>query len=210
VRLLLVEPQPHERVRRRRRRRERLDRPRSLADHRDELLAGVGARPRDAQELRCPRAGGDPERDQRPVPVRPEPGEQLVEHAVGDLPGNRLRDSRPEQAGLPPRERLQRVVMRVRPPRPGQRERVHDRPGPGLQAIRVEAPAYRFAVRHRRRREPYRRRPRPGYRPNHGRPPPGLFRELEPAAEVPGLHPRRLAPRHLDGPGEPEPAQQCQ
>jgi hypothetical protein len=206
VRLLLVEPQPHERVRRRR---ERLDCPRSLAGHRDQLLARVGARPDHAQELRRPCAGRDPERDQGPVPVGHEPGEQLVEHRVRDLLRNPLGDLRPVQAGLLLRERVQRVVVRMRPSRPGQRERVHDRPGPRVQVIRVKPAADRLAVRRRRRREPRRRRPFPRHRPGSGRPP-GLAGQLEPAAEVPCFHPRRLAPGDLDSPGEPEPAKQRQ
>ena len=44
--------------------------PGSLADHRDQLLARVGVADRGAQQLRGPRPGRDPERDQRPVPVR--------------------------------------------------------------------------------------------------------------------------------------------
>jgi hypothetical protein len=83
-------------------------------------------------------------------------------------------------------------------------------PGPGLQVIGVEAAADRLAVHHRRRREPSRRRPLPRHRLGRGRLSPGLAGELEVPAEVPGLDPRRLVPRDIHGPGEPEPAQQRQ
>ena len=135
---------------------------------------GIGPRAGNAEKLRRPGAGGHPERHQGPVPVRAKPGEQLVEHRVRDLLRNPLRDLRAEQARLLLRERLHRVVVRVRPTRPGQRERVHDRPGPGLQVIGVEAAADRLAVRHRRRREPRRRRPLPRHHLGRGRLPPGL------------------------------------
>ncbi len=171
---------------------------------------GIGPRAGNAEKLRRPGAGGHPERDQGPVPVRAKPGEQLVEHRVRDLLRNPLRDLRAEQARLLLRERLHRVVVRVRPTRPGQRERVHDRPGPGLQVIGVEAAADRLAVRNCRRREPSRRRPLPRHHLGRGRLSAGLAGELEVPAEVPGLDPRRLVPRDIHGPREPEPAQQRQ
>ena len=62
--LRLIQPQPHERIRRGR---QRLQRPGALADHCDQLLAGVGVADRGPQQLRGPRPGRDPERDQRPV-----------------------------------------------------------------------------------------------------------------------------------------------
>ena len=132
-----------------------------------------------------------------------EPGEQLVERAVGDLPRHPLGHPWPEQPRLLLRERVQRVVMRVRPPRPGQRERVHDRPRPGLQMICVEAAADRLAVRRRRRRVLPRRTSRPAV-PRQAR----TVSELKMPAEVPGLGPGRLVPRDAHRPGEPEPAQQ--
>ncbi len=205
--LLLIKTQPHERVRRRRK---LLHRPRSLADHGDELLTGISTRAYGAEELGRACAGGDPERDESAVPVRGQPGEQLVEHRVRDLLRDTAGHPRPEQAGLLPGKRVHRVVMRVRPARPGQGKRVHDRPGPGLQVIGVEAPADRLAVRHRRRRVLRGRGPLSRNRSRFRRRPDGLACELEMSAEVAGLASRRLIPRDIHGPREPEPAKQCQ
>ena len=197
--LLLIEPQPHERVRRGR---ELLHGPRAFADHGDELLARVGPRAGRGQELRRAGTGRRPERDQGPVPVRRQPAEQLVERRVRDLPRHPLRDPRAEQPRLLLPERIQRVVVRVRPPAPGQRERVHDRPRSRIQVVGVEAPADRLAVRRRRRR--VLPRSRPGRIPQQA----GTGGELEMSAEVPGLGPGRLVPRDAHRPAEPEPAQQ--
>ena len=113
--------------------------------------------------------------------------------------------------GLLPAERVHRVVVRVRPARSGQRERVHDRPGASLKVIGVETPADRLAVRHRRRRVLHARGP---FARHRRRPAPAGRRACpaswDPPAEVAGLGPRRLVPRHSGGPGEPEPAQQRQ
>jgi hypothetical protein len=93
---------------------------------------------------------------------------------------------------------------------PDHRERVHDRPGPRLQVIPVEAPADRLGVRHRRRRVLRRRRPFPRHRRARDPQAPGLVGELEVPTEVAGLDPGRLVPRDAHGPREPEPAQQRQ
>jgi len=221
VRLLLVETQPHERVRRRR---QRLHRPRSLADHRDELAAGVHAPAGDAEQFRGPRARGDPERDQGPVPVRRQGREQLVEQPVRDAPRDTSRLPGPEQSCPFLPERLQRVLVRMRPAvLPGQRERVGQRPGPRLQVIAVKRTADRLAARDRRGRVSRARRSLPGHRVHRPRRWPGagpcrtacppviplrLARQLQPPAEIPGLCPRRLIPFEPARPGEAEPPQQ--
>ena len=85
--LLLVEAQPDERVRRGG---QVLQRPAALADHADRLLLRGEQALDDAQQLGGAGAGGDVERDQRPVPVAGQPGEQVVERLVGDAPRRRL------------------------------------------------------------------------------------------------------------------------
>jgi hypothetical protein len=113
VQLLLIQPQPHERVRRRR---HQLRRAAALAHHRDQLLARVDVALARTQQLRRPRPGRDPERHQRPVPVRPQSGKQLVEPIVGDRPGQpsrHLRSVTPHALAPPP---VHRVVVRLRPP----------------------------------------------------------------------------------------------
>ena len=169
VRLLLVEPQPHERVRRRR---QRLHRPRSLADHRDQLAARVHAPAGDAEQFRGPGTGGHPERDQGPVPVRAAgPANSSSNTRSGILRGMRCgsrgrnspaRSRRNGSSGL--------WCACARPPVPGQRERVDQRPGPRLQVIVVKRPADRLAVRDRR--GAYRaRRCLPGHRVHRPRAP---------------------------------------
>ena len=196
VHLLLVKPQPHERIRGGR---QRLQRPRPLPDHRDQLLTRVGVRAPGAQQLGGPGARGHPKRHQCPVPVRPEPGEQLIEPLVRDLPRYPPRYLRPVPPHALGPERLHRAAMRIRPapPAAGQRERVHHRPGASLQVELIKATQNRLAVRHRRRRiPPVRRRTT------------RLAGELNPAAEIPGLHPGRPIPADIHRPQEAEPAQQ--
>jgi len=129
--------------------------------------------------------------------------------------------------------RLHRVVVRMRPaaPAPGERERVDHRPAPGIAMEVVEPAQNAFAVCRCRRRvgTPGRglpshpvRYPGTGAERAHCRPrqasgaapvirptrAAGLDRDLDPAAEVAGLGPGRLIPRHPDCPQEPEPPQQ--
>ena len=218
VHLLLVKAQPHECVGRGR---QLLDCPRPLADHRDQLLARVDSAGQHAEQLRCACAGRDPEREQCPVPVRAQSGEQLIELAVRDLPGDPLSHPRPEQSGPLPVEPVHRIVVRVRPAGPGQREGVHQRSRPGLQVKVVERPGHRLAVRDRRGGElrPGRRLARHAVRHRNARTDPGraitapvpasrLASDLNPPDEIACLHPRGLIPSHLNGPEKPEPPQE--
>ena len=114
-------------TRTRRARREALHRPRALADHRDQLLRRDRRPCARAQQLRGPCPGRDPERDQRPVPVRGQPGEQLVEPLVGDAsrdpPGHprpvaarplACRNGSPGRTGGSPRRSPLRTVRATR------------------------------------------------------------------------------------------------
>jgi hypothetical protein len=190
--LLLVKPQPDERVRRRRK---LLHRPRSLADDRDQLPPRIdvaGGRP---QQLRRPGTGRDPQRDQRPVPVRAEPGEQLAELPVRDAPRGPLRKPGPEQPGPATGERVHRIMVRPpAAPAAGQRERVHHRTRPRLEMETVKMPQHRLAVRRRRR----------GVTSGRTR----LPRDSQPPAEISGLGPGHLIPFQARSPAEPEPPQQ--
>ncbi len=133
----------------------------------------------------------------------------------------------PAWAGTaPPRaaKRLHRVVVRVRPaarPVPRQRERVDHRPRPGLHVKVIKRAQHRLAVctcrgsvtAARRRPAGHRVRrtrgaPAPGGTTQLPAPAVGLGSQLNPPAIIPRLSPGRLVPRHLDRPGEPEPAQQ--
>ena len=204
--LHLVEPQPHERVGGRG---QFLQLAGALAGHRDHLPAGIDAGQHRRQQLRRTGTGGDVERDQGPVPVRGQPGEDLVELLVRDGPRDPGRHPRPVEPGPLMAERLHRVVMGVRPPAPPgpvQRERVDHRPAACLQVELVEAAQHRLAVR------PYRRRVRvPARRGRRVRAAPvragWLARHQHPPAEIAGLDPRRPVPRHPGCPDEPEPAE---
>jgi len=81
--LLLVEPQPDERIRRGRQVLQRLA---ALADHADRLVFRGEQPLNNAQEFGGARCGRDIERDQRPVPVAGQAGGQLVEGLVRDVP----------------------------------------------------------------------------------------------------------------------------
>ena len=116
--LLLIQAQPHERIRRGR---QLLQRPRSLADYGDQLLSRVDARAEHAQQLLSARPGGDPEGHQRPVPVRAQQREQLVELPIGNVPRDPPRQPGPEQAGSLRAERFHRVAMGMSPACPGER-----------------------------------------------------------------------------------------
>ena len=58
----------------------------SLADDGDELASRIGIADGRTEQLRGANARGDVEGDERPVAVRGEPGEELVERLVGDPP----------------------------------------------------------------------------------------------------------------------------
>ena len=138
--LLLVKTQPDERVRRGG---QLLSRPRPLPDHRDQLLTRVGIPLAGAEQLTGPRPGRDPERHQRPVPVRGKRREQQLEHLIRDPPRRPPR----HRAAVPsfplPRPRVHRVVMGMRTPaapRPVQRERVDHRPAACFPVKVVERP----------------------------------------------------------------------
>ena len=62
--------------------------------------------------LRRPGARRDPARDQRPVPVRAEPGEQLAELPVRDAPRSPLRHPRTEQPRSLTGKRVHRIMVR--------------------------------------------------------------------------------------------------
>ena len=229
--LRLIQPQPHERVRRRRK---LLHQPGPLADHRDQLLPGIGIPGGSPQQLSGPRAGRHPQRDQRPVAMRGEPGEQLAEPLIGDAARDPLGQPGPEQAGPLVAVGGHRVVMRARAPAPAlpvQRERIHHRARPGLEVEIVELPQHALAMRrgrrgittawprlasHRIRCPPLRRRRGNVSSRLPGGPAPfgpvaraaWLDCDLDPPAEVTSLAAGRLIPRHPDRPAEPEPPQQ--
>jgi hypothetical protein len=71
------------------------------------------------QQFGGPRPGRHPERHQRPVPVRAQLREQLIEPLIGDLPRHPPHRLGPVPAGAPPGERLHRIAVRMRPPWPG-------------------------------------------------------------------------------------------
>jgi len=193
----LIKPQPLERIQGSR---QRLQRPRPLADHGDQLLTRVSVRAPSPQQLGGPGARGHPERHQRLVPVRPQASEQLIEFLIGDLPRDPPRHPRPVPPGTLSPERIHRVAMRIRPapPATGQRERIHHRPGTGLQVKLIKTPQHRLAVRHRGCRIPRaagRLTPPLTGHPRLSPPPvrsPRLASQLDPAAEVPRLCPGRL------------------
>ena len=67
-----------------------LQSPAALADHADRLLLRGGQALGDAEQLGGAGAGGDVERDQRPVPVARQPREQVIERLAGNAPRRRL------------------------------------------------------------------------------------------------------------------------
>ena len=209
VHLDLIQPQPDERVAGRR---QLLRRTGPLADHGDQLATGVDASVSDRQQLRGAGTGRDVKSHQRPVAVRRQPREDLVELHVRNAAWDPARHRR----SIPPDPlvtgRLRRIVVGVGSPVPAgavQRERVEDRPGPGLAVEVVEASQHRLAVRLHRRRIRLAAVGHRGRRAAHvapvlaGR----LPRQLQPPAEVTRLAPGRPIPAHLQGPQEPEPAQ---
>jgi hypothetical protein len=162
--LRLIQPQPYERVRRRRK---LLQLPGPLADHRDQLLPGIGVPGGSPQQLSGPCARRHPERDQSPVPVRGELGEQLTEPLISDAARYPLDQPGPEQPGPLVAMGVHRIVMRVcasSAAPPVQRERIHHRTGPGLEVEIVELPQHALAMRRGRRRITAARRQLPGHR----------------------------------------------
>jgi hypothetical protein len=98
---------------------------------------------------------------------------------------------------------------------PRQRERVDHRTRPGIAMEVVEHPQHRLRVRPRRRGVLRPRAGLAGHRVRHDAPPGGAGRssgrlvpQPQPPAEVSRFDPRRLIPPDVDGPPEPEPAQQ--
>ncbi len=95
-------------------------------------------------------------------------------------------------------------------------ERVDDRSGPRFAVKLVERPQHGLRMRPSRNRVPITRSRPPGHRVGPATRYPGcrthrrgrLAAQRQPAAEVAGLHPCVLIPRHVDGQTEPEPAQQ--
>ena len=201
--LRLVKPQPHERVHGRR---QLLHPPRPLPRHRDHLPPRVDTALHRRQQLRRPRPRRDVERHQRPVAVRRQPGEDLVELRIRHAARDPRRDRRAVEPGPLVTVTLHRVVMSVRPPAPPgplQRERADDRPGPRLQVEIVEAAQHRLRVRPGGRRV---RLAVPGFLPGARR----LARHLHPPAEITRLRPGRPVPPRPRRPQEPEPPQQVQ
>lgn len=209
VHLHLVKAQPDERVGGRR---QLLNHPTSLAHHRDQLPPGIYSALSGRQQLRCPCPGGDIERDQRPVPVRGQPGEDLVELLVRDAARDPSGQSRPIQTSPLVAVRLHRIVVRVRspaPPRPVQRERVHQRPAARVDMELVETTQHRLGMRtHRRRINIHSGRNLRSL----ARSAPVRARRLashqHPTAEIPCLDPCRSIPRDLNCPQESEPSKQ--
>src|SRR6266516_831151 len=126
--LHLIEPQPHERVGRGRQLPQLAG---AFPDDRDQLPSRVDTSQGRRQQLRRPRPGRHIEGDQRPVPVRRQRRENLVELAVRDTTRDPVRHPWPIQPAALVTVGLHRIVVRVRPPAPPgpiERERVDDRP----------------------------------------------------------------------------------
>ena len=159
---------------------------------------------------------GHPECHQCPVAVRAQRGEQLVELLLRDVVRRTPGKPGPVPPGTLTAVGLHRVVVRMGPPapRPGQRERVDDRAGPGFAVEVVKAAQNTLAMHHRGRRVTAARPRLPGHRIGDSGPgrgsagrnirrgriarAAGLDGDLDPAAEVPGLgagSPDPTAPR---------------
>ena len=113
--LHLIQPQPHERIGGGR---QLLQRTGALADHGDQLPARLDATQGRRQQLRGPRPGRHVERHQRPVPMRRQRREDLVELTVRDAARDPGGNPRPVPARPLMAVGLHRVAVRVRPPAP--------------------------------------------------------------------------------------------
>lgn len=80
MQLVLIQPQPYERVRRRR---DLLSSPAAFSHHRDQLLTRIDIALIHPDQLRCSRSGRHEERHQGTVAVTRQLGEQLIERLVG-------------------------------------------------------------------------------------------------------------------------------
>ena len=209
ARLRLIQPQPHERVRRGR---HLLDRPRTLAHHRDQLLTGAGVAVAATEQLRRPRTRGDPERDQGPVTVREKLGEQVVELPVRDTVRRSLDMPRPAEPRSLVAEGLHWIMVGVRPPMTAcQRKRVDHRPRPGLAVELVEPSQHALAMASCAGRILVARLGFSRHRVRDARISAGMLGLLgdpNPTGEVACLGSSGVVPRHVDRPQEPEPAQQ--
>jgi hypothetical protein len=147
---LLIQPQPHERIRRGR---QPLDSPRPLPRHRDELLTVVDVRAAQAQQLGGASPGRYVERQDRPVTGRRHRREQLVEQPVWN--GPRLCLRYPLTVSSAPRLRkwLQRIVVGAAPAAAAGRHRVPQRPGPQFPVELIESADHSEVVVDRRRSE---------------------------------------------------------
>ncbi len=221
VQLFLIQPQPDERIRRRG---QRLHRPSSLAHHGDQLLSRVDVAVPQPQQLRRPCPSRDPERHQRPVPIRPQRAEQLVEPVIGDSARNPMRNLRPISPNPLARPPVHRIVMCMRSPRPPrriQREWIQDRTGSDIAVKVIEAPQHRLRVHNGRRSVSVSqsrltsdriRLSRNTIRPNSAAatidPAPLFHGQLDPAAEITGLDSGRTVPADINRLQKPPPPQQ--
>ena len=180
----------------------------ALTHDTDQLPSRIHPRHRGRQQLRRPRPGRHIKRHQRPVPVRRQPREDLVELLIRHAARNPGRHPRPEQPAALIAAGLHGIVMSVSPaatPGPVQRERVDDRAGTRIPVQVIEGPQHSLRMRaHRWRIRPGRGRPRPP-RPRRRRPP---APDLKPPAEITRIDAGRPIPAHTRGIKEPEPAQQ--
>ena len=203
--LHLIKPQPHERVGGSG---QLLQMAGALTHDSDQLPPRIHPRHRGRQQLRRPRPGRHIERHQRPVPVRRQPREDLVELLIRHAARNPGRHPRPEQPAALVAIGLHGIVVSVSPAataEPVQRKRVDDRTGARIPVQVIEGPQHRLRMRaHRRRIRPARGRARPP-RPPRRRP---LAPDLKPPAEITRLDAGCPIPAHSRGIKEPEPPQQ--
>ena len=153
----------------------------------------------DAEQFRGTGAGRDVERQQRPVPVRAQRCEQLIEEPVGQVSRDPLGHPLPERCPRSRREGLHRIVVRLRPSsgsvvRVG--DRIDQRPVAVADPVGVEHLDDREGVVDGRRRVPDL--------------PTCWADQPHPQHEVACLEPTRALPGHIDRGQEPPPSQQRQ